>query len=217
MTLAARTQARVASRWTRDRYKLDPRTLARRLIGQRLVRALPSGERLSGIIVETEAYLGAKDSTAHSYGGRRTPRNESMYAAPGVAYVYFTYGMHHCVNVVCGREGEPVAVLLRALAPEEGLERMRRSRRRAGAPETLRDTELCAGPARLCQALGIDRSLDGADLVQGEALWIEGLRTRAFPAARLRRTARIGVGSGDEWSDAPLRWVLADSPHTSRK
>ena len=99
---------------------VDPEKLARRLLGQRLVRTLGDGTRLAGIIVETEAYLGVRDRAAHSFGGRRTPRNESMFARPGTAYVYFTYGMHHCVNVVCGRRDEPVAVLIRALEPVEG-------------------------------------------------------------------------------------------------
>src|SRR5882672_5499226 len=104
-----------------DRFtsmEFDPITLARRLLGQQLVRVL-KGQRLAGIIVETEAYLGAQDRAAHTWNGRRTPRNESMYLPGGHAYVYFTYGNHYCLNVVCGRKDEGVAVLIRALQPME--------------------------------------------------------------------------------------------------
>src|SRR5262245_61693000 len=115
-------------RLSRRFFSRDSETLAHALLGKKLVRVLQNGERLAGIIVETEAYVGVIDRASHPFGGRRTPRNESMYGRAGTAYVYFTYGVHHCVNVVCGRENEPVAVLLRALEPVEGLEAMRRLR-----------------------------------------------------------------------------------------
>lgn len=122
--------------------------LAPALVGMVLVRVLESGERLSGRIVETEAYLGVKDRAAHSYGGRRTARNEAMYARAGTAYVYFTYGMHFCVNVVCGREDEPVAVLLRALEPLEGLEAMARNRAAARRASTSKLRGRVGGESR---------------------------------------------------------------------
>ena len=124
----------------------DPVTTARRLLGQRLVRVI-DGQRIAGLIVEVEAYLGEKDRAAHTYGGRRTDRNASMYLAGGHIYVYFVYGMHHCANVVCGREDEGVAVLLRGLEPTEGLESMYARRTRARTPR-----DLCSGPAKLSQA-----------------------------------------------------------------
>ena len=111
------------TRWSRRDFGAGSVEIAQRLIGSTLVRILDDGERLSGMIVETEAYLGVEDAAAHSFGGRRTARNEAMYAVGGTAYVYFTYGMHHCVNVVCGGIDEPVAVLIRALEPMEGMER----------------------------------------------------------------------------------------------
>lgn len=196
---------------------VDPETLARRLLGQRLVRTLDDGTRLAGIIVETEAYLGVKDRAAHSFGARRTPRNESMYARAGTAYVYFTYGMHHCVNVVCGRRDEPVAVLLRALEPVEGLEvmRMNRAARRAGK-RALRETDLCSGPAKLAEALGITRELNGADLTRAGPLHLERARTRPLPPRAVVNTARIGVGYAGRWATRPLRWRLAVSLHVSR-
>ena len=139
-----------------DAFDDDPVTVARRLLGQRLVRIV-RGHRFAGTIVEVEAYLGAIDRAAHTYGGRRTPRNESMYLGGGHAYVYFTYGKHYCVNVVCGPAGGGTAVLLRAIEPTEGLAAMGCRRIRA-----RRETDLCSGPAKLTQAFDIDRALDGA-------------------------------------------------------
>jgi DNA-3-methyladenine glycosylase len=190
----------------------DPRRLARRLLGQRLVRVLDDGTRLAGIIVETEAYLGVKDRAAHSFGGRRTPRNEVMYGPPGTAYVYFTYGMHWCLNAVSGREGEPTAVLIRALHPTEGLERMR-AHRRLGPGSS--DRALCSGPARLCQALEIDRSLNGIDLASDGRLFVERARRRVIAPHGLGASPRIGVGYAGAWAARHLRWFIKASPHVS--
>jgi DNA-3-methyladenine glycosylase len=192
---------------TRAFYRRDPVAVARALLGQRLVRVL-DGRRLAGIIVETEAYLGPKDQAAHSRNGHRSPRNDAMYADGGVAYVYFTYGMHHCFNVVAGSVDNPVAVLVRALQPTEGLDVMRRHRR------VSRDTALCSGPAKLCQALAIDRAFNGTDLVTGDALFIE--RVRRTIAPRIIRTPRIGVAYAGDWAGKPLRFHLPDNPHVSR-
>jgi DNA-3-methyladenine glycosylase len=184
--------------------------LARELLGQRLVRVL-HGRRISGLIVETEAYLGIPDRAAHTYGGRRTPRNASMWCDGGTAYVYFTYGMHHCLNVVAGLPQDPVAVLLRALEPEEGLSVMRVNR-----PNARRDRDLCSGPAKLCQALAIDRSLDGTDLPRSHDLWIERARTHALPRRAVARTPRIGIAYAGIWAHRPLRFYLRDNVHVSR-
>ncbi len=191
------------------RYRTDPVTLARRLLGQRLVR-VADGVRAAGTIVEVEAYLGAADRAAHTFGGRRTSRNESMYGAAGHAYVYFTYGMHHCMNVVCGRIGEGVAVLIRALEPTEGVDLM--FDRRAAA---RRETDLCSGPARLAQALRIDRTDDGRDLRTDPSLFIEQLRSRGLPDARIAVSARIGVAYAGSWSARPLRFFVEGNPHVS--
>jgi DNA-3-methyladenine glycosylase len=198
----------------RDFFARPPRALARALLGHLLVRVLPDGTRLAGRIVETEAYLGVADRAAHSFGARRTPRNEAMYAAPGTAYVYFTYGMHHCFNIVCGKVSEPVAVLIRALEPTEGLDAMRRLVRadpRAGA---LVDAQLCAGPARLCRALGIDLRLNGAVLARGEGVFLE--RGAPFPKSAVRCTQRIGVGYAGEWARRPLRYLILGHPSVSK-
>lgn len=206
-----------ATRWKRSDYEFDARELAQRLLGHLLVRTEPGGERLSGVIVETEAYVGPEDLASHARRGLRTARNESMYARPGTAYVYFTYGMHHCFNVVCASEGAPHAALIRALEPREGLETMRRrraaGRRGAWAPA---DRDLCSGPARLCAAMGIDRSLDGADLTRGVGVFIEAARGEPIAPRDVVNTARIGVGYAGAWATAPLRWAVRDCEHVSR-
>jgi DNA-3-methyladenine glycosylase len=204
----------MTARWTREAYATTPVVLAQALLGQRLVRILPDGTRLAGDIVETEAYLGVRDRAAHSFGGRRTDRNASMYLQAGTAYVYFIYGMHFCFNVVCGAVDEPTAVLVRGLAPVEGLDRMRslrRKRRKSTAP--VRDGELCSGPAKLCAAFDIDRSMDGVDLCSSETLTIERVKG---VRGRVRRTPRIGVDYAGAWAHKPLRWILSPQGGASR-
>lgn len=191
-------------------FRRDAVTVARGLLGQRLVSTL-GGQVTAGTIVETEAYLGVDDRAAHTWGGRRTERNRSMWAAGGIAYVYFVYGLHHCVNVVAGRAEEPVAVLIRALAPETGLDSMRARRRAA-----RRDRDLCSGPARLCEALAIDRAVDGADLIGGNELFIERARQRALPASRIAAGPRIGIDYAGDWRDAELRFWVRGDPNVSR-
>jgi len=207
----------MSDRLPRSFYRRDVVTVARGLLGQKLVRVV-NGRALSGIIVETEAYLGAIDKAAHTCNGLRTARNASMWGDGGCAYVYFTYGMHHCMNVVAGRKGDPVAVLIRALEPVEGIEQMRR-RRRAGRPRRktpVRDIDLCSGPAKLTSALGIDLALDGADLVSGSALFVRRMRARAHRGSAIVVTPRIGVSYAGAWADRPLRFLLRDSKHVSR-
>jgi len=193
-----------------DDFGGDAVTVARRLLGQRLVR-VRDGRRLAGIIVEVEAYLGPEDRAAHCFGGRRTARNESMYLPGGHAYVYFVYGMHWCINVVCGPRDHPTAVLLRGLEPTEGLDDMYTRRRAARRPR-----DLCSGPARLTQALAIDRGLDGVDLRRGPHLSVERIRRRALPGRRIQVTPRIGVDYAGAWARRPLRFCVRDNEHVSR-
>lgn len=190
-------------------FATDAETLAAKLIGMKLVRVLAGGSRLEGIVVETEAYLGVHDLASHAAKGRRTLRNETMYGRPGLAYVYFTYGMHHCVNVVCGAEGEPAAVLVRAMEPIGGVELMTRARGRDVATH-----ELCRGPGNLCRALSIDRDLDGEDLVTSTRLWFE--RCKGKQAGPVVRSPRIGLGAVGKWRSAPLRWLIDGNPSVSR-
>ncbi len=201
------------ARWTQRQFARDSRSLAVHLLGSTLVRVLDSGQRLAGRIVETEAYLGELDRAAHSFAGRRSPRNEAMYARAGTAYVYFTYGMHWCFNVVCGRLNQPIAVLIRALEPLESLDLMRQHRTKPGAAPPA-DTDLCRGPARLCQALAIDRAENATDLTTSNALFIE--RATPTPIDRIRVSPRIGIDSAREWTNAPLRFFDSTSPFVSR-
>ncbi len=208
---STRKQAKPLTAPRFQQFRGDAITVARRLLGQRLVR-IGGGKRMAGIIVEVEAYLGAEDRAAHTFGGRRTRRNESMFLAPGHAYVYFTYGMHYCMNVVCGTAGEGTAVLLRALEPTEGLAEMTANR-----PAARRPTDLCAGPAKLTQALRINRELDGEDMRTSTRLFIEAARRRPLPASAITVTRRVGVAYAGEWADRPLRFFITGSRYVSRR
>jgi DNA-3-methyladenine glycosylase len=205
-TASTTNDPRPARRW----FQRDADALARALLGQRLVRLDEAGHRLAGLIVETEAYLGTPDKAAHTYNGRRTHRNETMWGQAGHVYVYFTYGMHYCMNIVARRPEIPEAVLIRALEPTEGLQYMRPRRVRA-----KRDTDLCSGPAKLCQALAIDRDFDAEDLLTSDRLWLERRRS-PVSAAEFVTAPRVGIAYAEEWVDAHLRFYLADSPHRSR-
>lgn len=194
----------------RDFFRRGAPAVARALLGQRLVRIV-NGQRLAGRIVETEAYCGVKDRAAHSFNHRRTDRTEPMWRDGGTAYVYFTYGMHHCMNVAASVEDDPQAVLIRAVEPTEGVEAMRAHR-----PKARRDTDLCSGPARLCEAFDIDRELTGVDLLASEALWIEQLRRSPMKGREVAVTPRVGVAYAGEWAGKPLRYLIRDHPHRSR-
>lgn len=178
--------------------------VAPELLGAFLIHDTPLG-RIAGRIVEVEAYLGPEDLAAHSSHGR-TARNAAMFGEPGHLYVYLVYGMHHCVNVVCGPDTKPEAVLLRAAEIIEG-EALARSRR-GGVPAG----RLAAGPGNLAAAFDIDRRLNGGDLLNGPVR----LETGAPPDA-VERTPRIGVEYAGDWTGRPLRFVIADDPHRSRR
>ena len=195
------------SRLSRDFFTRDTLAVARDLLGQRLVRVL-DGARLSGRIVEVEAYVGEEDQACHARCGR-TERNAPMYGPPGHAYVYFIYGMHHCLNVVTEREGYPAAVLIRALEPLEGIEEMRA--RRGDRP----DVQLTSGPARLCQAVDIDRRFDGADLCAPDAFLFleEGI---PIPDDAAATGPRVGVRGDEVAVTVPWRFYARDSRYVSR-
>ncbi|MFO0856988.1 MAG: DNA-3-methyladenine glycosylase [Phycisphaerales bacterium] len=193
-------------RLPRSFYTRPAQTVARDLLGCTLVRILPDGTRLAGIIVETEAYVGVKDSGCHSHQGRRTPKNEAMYMQGGTFYVYFTYGMHFCCNVVCGKPDEPIAVLIRALEPVEGTETML-SHRRIPAPKTP-GRNICDGPGKLCQALAISKPENGVDLVTSDYLWIEPRPT--IGKLKVTTGPRIGLSTETVWKDKLLRFGLAN-------
>lgn len=190
----------------REFYLQNTGEAAQKLLGQIVLRRLPTGETLSGIIVETEAYL-KDDPACHAYRGR-TPRNSAMFGPPGHAYVYFTYGLHMMLNLVCAPEGTAEAVLVRALEPALGIEAMRRNR--GGMAETR---QLTNGPGKLAQALALTRlSHNNADLTDpaGELLVLP----HEYPPFTMVTTTRIGITQG---VDLPLRYYVAGSPYVSRK
>lgn len=188
--------------------------LAPALLGSLLVRDGPGG-RTAGVIVETEAYAGPDDRASHARAGR-TRRTAPMFGPAGHAYVYLVYGMHSCLNVVSEGPDRAGAVLIRALEPLAGLDTMRVRRGSAGGP----DARLAAGPARLCQALDVDRTLDGHDLTAGTLLWIADAPVEI--AARIAGAGvvsgpRVGVAyAGDDWGSRPWRFGVRGHPSLSR-
>ena len=187
-------------------YARDPRELAPLLLNKVLADRRPSLHPVAARIVEVEAYCGSEDPGSHAYRGL-TRRNRTMFGPPGHLYVYFTYGMHWCANVVAATDGVGMAVLLRAAAPTLGVEHMRE--RRGGA---WRDRELCAGPARLTQAFAITGAEDGADLVRGP---LRILDDGTPPPTRPGRSTRIGLtpGRGDQYR---WRWFVEGDANLSR-
>ncbi len=181
-------------------------TVARQLLGKVLVRRYGRA-LMAGMIVEVEAYNGADDPASHAFRGR-THRNDVMFRAGGILYVYFTYGMHFCANVVTGREGTGSAVLLRALAPLEGVRAMARHRSLPATP----DNALLSGPAKLCQAMKIGREENGTDLC-GERIWIED-RGLTVPPRTIIALPRIGITRGKE---KQWRFCVAGSRYLSRR
>lgn len=187
-------------RLPKEFYARDTIEVARDLLGCRLVHRMPDGRRLSGRIVETEAYLGADDPAAHSFGGRRTARTEAMFGKPGLSYVYFIYGMYFCLNVVTAEEGIPEAVLIRALDPVEGFRQPT-------------DPRAAAGPGKLCRAMHITREHNALDLVTSQTLWIE--RDQIIAAHEIIEGPRVGIGDRHDAVHWPLRYGLAAHPALS--
>ncbi len=199
----------MTDRIPRSFYLQDTVTVARSLLSCVLWRR--SGRQLlAARIVETEAYLGANDSASHARKGLRSARNESMYLEGGHAYVYFTYGMHWCMNVVTQESGIAEAVLLRAAEPLRGIEGMRERR-----PKAKRDRDLMSGPGKLCAALAIDRQLDGEPL-DGKRLWLT-VPEAPVDESSIAVSPRVGVENSGEAATWPLRFYLRDHLHVSRR
>lgn len=183
-------------------------TVARDLLGKLLVVPTGDGQRVSGMIVEVEAYRGPEDRASHAYGGRRTRRTETMYQQGGIAYVYFVYGMYYQFNVVSNVADVPHAILVRALEPVEGIEIMRERR------HLHPDHNLTNGPGKLCIALGIDRQLNTADLL-GERVWLEEFQS--VKPSQIARGPRIGIDYAEEWIEKPWRFWVRGNSYVSRK
>jgi DNA-3-methyladenine glycosylase len=191
-------------------YRRDAVSVARDLIGCIFVHDDIEG-RTSIRIVEDEAYRGVLDPGSHGYRGL-TQRTEVMYGSPGRLYVYFTYGMHWCANVVCAPKGQCEAVLLRAGEPIEGVDLMRARR-----PAITKDTGLAAGPARLTQAMGIGKQHNGATLLRGGRFFIAvDENSEAYRAGEIAQTVRVGLGAG-KGEEIPWRFVVPGNRFASRR
>lgn len=189
----------------RDILESPAEQAARRLLGYVLERTLPDGTVLSGMIVETEAY-DQSDAASHSYR-RRTPRTDAMFGPAGHLYVYFTYGMHYCCNIVTGPEGHGSAVLIRALQPLNGVEEM--SRLRGGRT----GTDLTNGPAKICQALRIDKTWNGHDLRTEPIRLISPPSGKGILAKDIVASTRIGITRD---TDRLWRFYVRGNPYVSR-
>ena len=192
----------------------DTLQIAQDLIGKLLVVPDDSGARVSGMIVETEAYLGAVDKAAHSYNNRRTARNEITYAVGGHAYVFFIYGMYFQFNVVTGAKDSPHVVLIRAVEPVENLEIMRERRLVKNPGARMPDKNLTSGPGKLCIALDIKRELNGEDLTNNK-IWLEDYKT--FSSAEIKIGKRIGIDYAAEFAEKPWRFWLKNNEYVSEK
>ncbi len=186
----------------------DTIQVARDLLGKLIVVPDEHGRHVSGMIVETEAYLGEIDRAAHSFAGRRTPRNEVMYGTGGHVYVFFIYGMYFQFNIVLGPPEHPQAVLIRAVEPVEGIETMRTRR------GPMKDRNLTSGPGKMCIALGIDRGLNGADLT-AERVWLE--HHQEISGAEIAAGKRIGIVYAGEDAEKPWRFWVKGNEYVSRK
>jgi DNA-3-methyladenine glycosylase len=186
-------------------YQRPTLEVAQNLLGKILVRRL-NGKDLAGKIVETEAYIGPEDLACHASKGK-TPRTSIMFENGGCAYVYMIYGFYFCLNAVTEPAGYPAAVLIRAVEPLEQISTMRRLRR-----NPARDSDIASGPGKLCMAMGIDKSLNGASLA-GDTIWIED---RKVTVDEIEAGPRVGVDYAGAYKDKPWRFFVRGNPHVSR-
>ncbi len=197
------------SKLPREFYtRSDTLRVAKDLLGKTLVVPTAAGERVSAMIVETEAYLGVEDKAAHSYGNRRTKRTETMFATGGTVYIFFIYGMYFQFNVVVGKIGVPHAVLIRAVEPIENVEIMRMRRGK------MKDANLTSGPGKLCIALGIDKTFNNESLL-GEKVWLE--KGTEISDSEIASGKRVGVGYAEEYAEKPWRFWRKDNLFVSRR
>lgn len=197
----------------REFYSRDTETVAKELLGKILIHEV-DGKRLSGKIVETEAYLGIKDKAAHSYGGKRTPRVEVMYGEAGLSYVFIIYGMYYCFNVVTQKEGIPEAVLIRALEPVGSLDIMANNRFKKDYNDLTKTQikSLTNGPGKLCNALKINKALNGEDLCDNRLYIVDN--DEEF---NIITDKRIGIDYAEEARDYLLRFYIENNKYVSVK
>lgn len=199
------------SRLVKSFYRQSCESLAKDLLGKILVRyCKDTGERLSGLIVETEAYLGGEDKGAHSFNGKKTNKNEAMFMEPGTCYVYNIYGMYCCMNI--SSEGEGAAVLLRGLDPVDGIDHMQKIR----SKKTLKEKDLCNGPSKLCQALKISKDkFNKVDMTSSDEIWLED--GEDLPETKVVTSPRINIDYAEEWAQKPLRFYILGNKSVSKR
>lgn len=185
----------------------DSLKIAQDLLGKVLVVPNETGEKITGKIVEVEAYLGETDKAAHAYRNLRTKRTEILFGRGGFAYIFFIYGMYHQLNIVVGNQETPHCVLVRGIEPLENIEIMRERRGK------MKDTNLTSGPGKLCIAFDIDKSFYGEDLL-GERIFIEDGET--VSKNKIAKGKRIGIDYAEEYAEKPWRFWLRDNPFVSR-
>lgn len=188
----------------------DALECAKALLGKKLLTRV-NGKSCSALITETEAYCAPEDKASHAYNYRKTARTQTMYEKGGVAYVYLCYGIHNLFNIVCGPEGMPHAVLIRALQPLDGIEIMMKRRKMDKA-----GFRLSSGPGTLSQAMGIDLSFNGCILSPESGIWIEDTSAN-IDDDEIVSTTRIGIEYAGEWASKPWRFYLANSQWISKK
>lgn len=197
----------------RDFYLRDTLVVAKDLLGKHLVHET-QGFRVAGRIVETEAYIGPEDKGSHSYGGKRTSRNEVMYHIGGTSYVYLIYGMYYCFNVVTEQTDVPAAVLIRAVEPVEGEENMSELRygMKFSSLSSRQKTSMCNGPGKLCMAMGIGKAENGLDLCKSK-LYIRDSQNESF---NIKTSPRINIDYAGEYADKPWRFFIEGNKYVSK-
>ena len=198
-------------------YSIDALTLSKKLLGKVLVNEV-NGKIFKGIIVETEAYIGAIDKASHAYGGRRTERTETLYGEPGIVYVYSIYGMYFCFNGICGEKDVAEGVLIRGLEPLEGLDEMSLNSFNKHYEELTKAQikNLTNGPSKLCIAMNINKSNNTKELIKENSLYIEDYNIEVLPS-NIVETTRIGIDYAEEAVHFPWRFYIKDNPYVSKK
>ena len=199
---------------TKSFYQKPAKVVALKLLGKTLVYQNKSGHYLSGTIVETEAYLGLNDPSCHSFGGKKTPRNLNLYQDAGHTYVYFIYGMYHCMNFITGDSQTPEAVLIRAIEPLEGLSYMKKNRKASSKKQNI--SYLTSGPGKLCQAFGFNLNHNKWNLTKKTSLpAIYVLDAKTISSQQVCKTTRIGIQNSGEAALWPLRFYIKNNSFIS--
>ena len=202
-------------RLTREFYARDTLKVAKELLGKILIHEI-NGVKIEGMIVETEAYIGSIDKACHAYGGKHTPRVETLYGIPGISYVYFIYGMYHCFNVITKEKGSPEGVLIRAIEPIEGLNEMSKLRFKKGYNDLTKAQikNLTTGPSKLCIAMNINKENNKQDLCTSD-LYIED--SGYIEEDTIIETKRIGIDYAEEAKDFLWRFYIKNNTWVSVK